>query len=149
MKKDTVSDLSGRRVIVRVYDARAKELLEYVKRLDLPWREGEELKASIASLRETLAGFTAFVGLIVSEPPPKQKAPMDGLELGYKIHGGEFCDWFNNLHCFEVREAEQGTTAYRLIKIMPFCMVEKVTFLAGAWLSDEEITKQAVATKTQ
>lgn len=141
MKKDTVSDLSGRRVTVNVYDTRTKELLEYVRRLDLPWREYEKLEAAIAGLREGLVGRLPFIGLVVTTPPPKQNGPMNGLGIGYAEHGQEFCDWFNNLQQVEMREAEQGTTAYRLTKIMPFCKTEKVTRYkewSSGWLSRKE-----------
>lgn len=126
--------------MVSVYNERAKDLLDYVKRLNLPWRKEEELEASIARLRETLASFTAFAGLVISEPPPKQKAPMDGLGLSYAVHGEEFCNWFTNIHHYDVRKAVVGMTAYRLIKVMPFCKVEKVTCFEGYvdWLNRRE-----------
>lgn len=141
MKKDTVSDLSGRRVTVAVYDIRAKELLEYVKRLDLPWRKYEKLEAAIADLRETLVGRIPFIDLVVMTPPPKQMAPMDGLVLAYEVHGEKFCNWFINLEQVEAQEVVEGTIAFRFTKVMPFCRVERVTRhkeWSSGWLSRKE-----------
>jgi len=141
MKNDTFAgfSISGRSVTVRAYDTLAQPLLEYISRLNLPWKKDEKLKVAIASLRADLAGLTAFVDLIVSIPPPKQKAPMDGISLDYRIHGEEFCNWFINLHHVEVREVVEGTVAYRFTKVMPFCRVEKVTFYTrSGWLSQKQ-----------
>ncbi len=133
--------ISGRSVTIGAYDMLAKPLLDYVKRLDLPWMEDEELKASIARLRATLESIhRPFVGLVVSIPPPKQKAPMDGMSLGHSTHGEQFCDWFGNLHLAQVEKVTEGTTAYRFLKVMPYCRVEKVTFYTAAgWLSRKEV----------
>ena len=137
--------------MVAVYDTRSQELLEYVKRLDLSWREYEALETAIATLREALVcGSTPFVELVVKTPPPLQKAPMDGLGRSYNEHGVEFCDWVNNLHQIEVHEEAEGTVAYRFTKVMPFCRVERVTrykSCGSGWLSRKE-ERQARKTDT-
>ena len=139
-----------RKAMLATYRRLAGSLIRYLNNVK-PWNVNtQEVEAWINKIGFELEA-APYAGLVVRTPPPPH-IPFNlyidiELEEEVRPQSRAFCDWFSTMREIEVQNPAEGEVGYRITEIRSTCKAERVTFLGGVWLSDEEITEQATTQK--